>query len=89
MAAANSKTTIGYTTGKEVAKTIKKALQLPRMETALEVCERILREDEERQNQVPALVIDDIQEEVDDLLKTLPPLEEEFEEFFITVPDLE
>lgn len=92
MAVANSKTTIGYTTGKEVAKTIKKVLEVPKMETALEVCERILKEDEERQNAVPVLVFgrEEEEEEIDDLLKSLGPIvDEENEDFFIMVPNIE
>ncbi|KAL0637732.1 hypothetical protein Q9L58_003292 [Maublancomyces gigas] len=95
MAAANSKTTIGYTTGKEVARSIRKVLEVPKMETALEVCERILREDDERQNAVPAMKLRSEEEEceegeeVDDILRSLGPMIEEEEEFFISIPGLE
>lgn len=92
MAAANSKTTIGYTTGKEVAKSIKKVLEVPKVETALELCERILKEDEERQNEVPVLMLSGEEEEdVDDILKSLKSLidEEEEEDFFITLPGID
>lgn len=95
MAAANSKTTIGYTTGKEVARSIRRVLEVPKMETALEVCERILREDDERQNAVPVMRLHseeeecEGEEEVDDILKTLGPMIEEEEEFFISIPGLE
>lgn len=93
MAAANSKTTIGYATGKEVARTIRKVLEVPKMETALEVCERILREDDERQNAVSVMRLrnkegEEEVEEIDDILKSLGPMVEE-EEFFISIPELE
>lgn len=95
MAAANSKTTIGYATGKEVARSIKKVLEVPNMETALEVCERILREDDERQSVVPVMRLrsdeeEDEEEEIDDILKSLGPMvEDEEEDFFINIPELE
>ncbi|KAH0611398.1 uncharacterized protein H6S33_010663 [Morchella sextelata] len=93
MAVANSKTTIGYTTGKEVAKSVKKAFELPKRETALEVCERILREDDERQTPAIMLFNNEDDDGVDDLLKSLPSLaevfEEEEEEFYLTLPDVE
>lgn len=93
MAVANSKTTIGYTTGKEVAKSVKRALELPKRETALEVCERILREDDERQTPAIMLFNNEDDDGVDDLLKSLPSLaevfEEEEEEFYLTLPDVE
>lgn len=93
MAAANSKTTIGYATGKEVARTIRKVLEVPKMETALEVCERILREDDERQSAVSVMRLrnkegEEEAEETDDILKSLGPMVEE-EEFFISIPELE
>lgn len=94
MAAANSKTTIGYATGKEVARSIRKVFEVPKMETALEVCERILREDDERQNVVPVTRLrsdeeEDEEEEIDDILKSLGPMVEDEEEFFISIPELE
>lgn len=94
MAAANSKTTIGYATGKEVARSIRKVLEVPKMETALEVCERILREDDERQSVVPVMRLrsdeeEDEEEEIDDILKSLGPMVEDEEEFFISIPELE
>lgn len=94
MAVANSKTTIGYATGKEVARSIRKVLEVPKMETALEVCERILREDDERQSVVPVMRLrsdegEDEEEEIDDILKNLGPMVEDEEEFFISIPELE
>lgn len=94
MAVANSKTTIGYATGKEVARSIRKVLEVPKVETAQEVCERILREDDERQNAVPVMILRNEEEEceeeeVDDILKSLGPMIEEEEEFFISIPELE
>lgn len=94
MAAANSKTTIGYATGKEVARTIRKVLEVPKMETALEVCERILREDDERQSAVSVMRLHNKEgeeegDEIDDILKSLGPMIEEEEEFFISIPELE
>lgn len=94
MAVANSKTTIGYATGKEVARSIRKVLEVPKMETALEVCERILREDDERQSVVPVMRLrsdegEDEEEEIDDILRNLGPMVEDEEEFFISIPELE
>lgn len=94
MAAANSKTTIGYSTGKEVARTIRDVLEVPKMETAMEVCERILREDDERQNAMPVVRLrgeeeEEEEEEIDDILKSLGPMVEEKEDFFISIPELE
>ncbi|KAF8252620.1 hypothetical protein K440DRAFT_657829 [Wilcoxina mikolae CBS 423.85] len=83
-----TKSTVGYTAGREVRDNVKKTVSKAKLESALDAIERIQREDEEADAAMPLILIPEDDE--DDVVVELPsPLIEDEEEFFMTMPELE
>ncbi|RPA93992.1 hypothetical protein L873DRAFT_1815133 [Choiromyces venosus 120613-1] len=85
--ATNSKSTIGYTNGKEVGRKMKRVLTAGPKETAIEACERVLQEDEDDFSPIilPSLVADEGGDCEDPVI--MPPVDDIEEEFYMQVPE--
>ncbi|KAF8538520.1 hypothetical protein BDD12DRAFT_806052 [Trichophaea hybrida] len=83
-----TKSTVGYTAGREVRDNVKKTVSKAKFESALDAIERIQREDEEADAAMSLILIPEDDE--DDVVVELPsPLIEDEEEFFMTMPEFE
>lgn len=81
----NSRSTIGYANGKGVGREVRKILSTAPKETAIEACERILREDEENFGPIilPPVTIDAGAEDEE---LVAPPVDDD-EEFYMQLPE--